>query len=74
MNTETMDQRHSLLDQLRIDRGDDAGPGARFWPWVLGVTVLVAGITAAAWFLLTIPATVLVDVATAELVSADVPA
>jgi RND family efflux transporter MFP subunit len=73
MNTQTIDHRHSLLDQLRIDRGDDAGPGGRFWPWVLGVTVLVAGITAAAWFLLTIPATVLVDVATAELVSADVP-
>ena len=57
--------RSSILDQLRIYRPDDGETGSRFWPWLLGVTALAIGITAAAWFLLTIPPAVLVDVATA---------
>jgi RND family efflux transporter MFP subunit len=60
-----------LLNQLRIDRSQDDERGA-FWPWAMGITALIAGIAAAAWFLLTIPATVLVNVATAESVSQEV--
>jgi RND family efflux transporter MFP subunit len=66
-----MDQRNALLDQLRIDRADHEN-GGRFWFWVLGLAPLLGGIAVAAWFLLTIPASVLVDVATAELVSAEI--
>lgn len=68
--TTTIDQRSSLLDQLRIDRSEDNR--GSIWPWLLGIGALVAGVAAAAWFLITIPATVLVDVATAELVSQNV--
>jgi RND family efflux transporter MFP subunit len=67
----TTDQRSSLLEQLRIDRTDDEG-GSRVWSWVLGIGTLIAGAGLAAWLLMTIPATVLVDVATAELVSQEI--
>jgi RND family efflux transporter MFP subunit len=70
MHTQS-DQRSSLLDQLRIERTDEEQSG-RSWPWFLGIATLVVGVAAAAWFLLTIPATVLVDVATAELVSQEI--
>jgi RND family efflux transporter MFP subunit len=67
----TTDQRSSLLEQLRIDRTEDEGNG-RVWSWVLGIGTLIAGAGIAAWLLMTIPATVLVDVATAELVSQEI--
>jgi len=67
----TTDQRSSLLEQLRIDRTDDERSG-RIWPWFLGIGTLIAGAGIAAWLLMTIPATVLVDVATAELVSQEI--
>jgi RND family efflux transporter MFP subunit len=67
----TTDQRTSLLEQLRIDRSDDENQ-SRIWPWFLGIGMLVAGAGIAAWLLMTIPATVLVDVATAELVSQEI--
>jgi RND family efflux transporter MFP subunit len=69
MNGIETDQRSSLLDQLRIDRDEDAEARGPFRFWVTGVAVLAIGVALAAWFLLTIPPTVLVDVATAELVS-----
>jgi RND family efflux transporter MFP subunit len=67
----TTDQRSSLLEQLRIDRTEDEDSG-RGWSWVLGIGTLIAGAGIAAWLLMTIPATVLVDVATAELVSQEI--
>jgi RND family efflux transporter MFP subunit len=67
----TTDQRSSLLEQLRIDRTEDEGKG-RVWSWILGIGTLIAGTGIAAWLLMTIPATVLVDVATAELVSQEI--
>jgi RND family efflux transporter MFP subunit len=67
----TTDQRSSLLEQLRIDRTEDEGQG-RIWSWLLGIGTLIAGAGIAAWLLMTIPATVLVDVATAELVSHEI--
>jgi hypothetical protein len=69
MNGIETDQRSSLLDQLRIDRDEDAEARGPFRFWVTAVAVLAIGVALAAWFLLTIPPTVLVDVATAELVS-----
>jgi RND family efflux transporter MFP subunit len=67
----TTDERSSLLEQLRIDRSEDEG-SSRVWSWVLGIGTLIAGAGIAAWLLMTIPATVLVDVATAELVSQEI--
>jgi RND family efflux transporter MFP subunit len=67
----TTDQRSSLLEQLRIDRTEDEDSG-RGWSWILGIGTLIAGAGIAAWLLMTIPATVLVDVATAELVSQEI--
>jgi RND family efflux transporter MFP subunit len=67
----TTDERSSLLEQLRIDRSEDEDSG-RVWSWVLGIGTLIAGAGIAAWLLMTIPATVLVDVATAELVSQEI--
>jgi RND family efflux transporter MFP subunit len=65
------DQRSDLLDQLRLDRDAENEPAGRSWSWFFGIAILAAGLVGAAWFLITIPPTVLVDVATAELVSQD---
>jgi RND family efflux transporter MFP subunit len=65
----TQDSRASLLEQLRIDRSEDSDSSRRIGPWLAGMVTLAVGVVAAAWYLLTIPASVLVDVATAELAS-----
>jgi hypothetical protein len=71
MNAIPTDQRSSFLDQLRIDPDDNSEARRALWSWFAGIAVLSIGVALAAWFLLTIPPTVLVDVATAELFSHD---
>ena len=66
-----MDQRSSLLEQLRIERSDDTAPRSRkaVW-WSVGiVAVVAAGI--GTW-VVAMPRGVPVKVATAALVSADI--
>ena len=69
MNGMQTDQRSFSLDQLPGGRDGDAETHGSSWSWFAGIAVLAVGVALAAWFLLTIPPTVLVDVATAELVS-----
>ncbi len=69
--TTATDPRSTLLEQLRIERSDTLETRGRYWPWCLGIGALVGGILVAAWFLLTIPETVLVNVATAAVVSSE---
>jgi RND family efflux transporter MFP subunit len=66
-----MDQKTTLIEQLRIDRDDDpvaTRPGR--WPWWVGSAVLLAGLAAAAWHLLALPQGVPVRVAVAQAASA----
>ena len=69
--TTATDPRSTLLEQLHIERSDTLETRGRYWPWCLGIGALVGGILVAAWFLLTIPETVLVNVATAAVVSSE---
>ncbi|HEX7080803.1 MAG TPA: efflux RND transporter periplasmic adaptor subunit [Gammaproteobacteria bacterium] len=62
-----IDQRTTLLEQLRIDRDDEPAPrrGARI-AWAAGIGLLLAGGAAAAWLLLGRPSATIVRVAVAE--------
>jgi RND family efflux transporter MFP subunit len=66
-----MDQRSTLIEQLRIDREDEpVTTRPRRWPWWVGSAVLLAGLAAAAWHLLALPQGVPVRVAVAQAASA----
>jgi len=69
--TTATDPRSTLLEQLRIERDESVDIRGRYWPWCLGIGSLVGGIAVAAWVLLTIPDTVLVNVATAAVASSE---
>ena len=63
-----MDERSSLLEQLKIDRdGESESSGA--WRWMLGGIIVVAVTIAGGWYYLAGPAPLLIQVATAESVS-----
>ena len=66
-----MDQRSSLLEQLRIERSDETAPRSRkvVW-WSVGVAAVVAA--GVATWVVAMPRGVPVKVATAELAPADV--
>ena len=66
-----MDQRSSLLDQLRIERSDDTAPRSRkaVW-WSVGVAAVIAA--GVGTWVVAMPRGVPVKVATAELAPADV--
>ncbi len=66
-----MDQRSSLLEQLRIERSDDTEPRSRkaVW-WSVGVAAVVAA--GVATWVIAMPRGVPVKVATAELAPTDV--
>jgi HlyD family secretion protein len=60
-----VDERSSLIEQLRIDRGPvETRP--RRWPWWAGGVVLLASLGAVAWLMLFAPQGVPVRVAVAE--------
>ncbi|HMB74230.1 MAG TPA: biotin/lipoyl-binding protein, partial [Gammaproteobacteria bacterium] len=67
-----MDDRSSLLEQLRIDRNDDEAPSGA-WRWILLVVVLGSIAAAGGWYYLNAPQPVSVRVATAQSMSADTP-
>jgi RND family efflux transporter MFP subunit len=66
-----VDERSSLLDQLRIDRAEPEPSGRRWGWWVAGGAVLVAGSAMAGWLVLTAPPAVTVNVATAAAAAAE---
>lgn len=63
------DGRSALLAQLRIERSDEV-ERRNGWVWVAGMLVAVAVAAVGAWFFLFMPATPVVQVATAQPASA----
>jgi len=63
-----MDDKSTLLNQLRIDRGGETAPSATRWIWLTGALVVVLAAAVAAW-LWTRPARIPVHVVTALAVS-----
>ena len=64
------DGRAALLAQLKIERSDQE-VRRNGWPWVAGTLAIVAAVAVGAWFWFFAPATPVVQVATAQLASAD---
>ena len=71
-DTQTADDRSSLLEQLKIDRSDDDDSGGA-WRWVLLAVVLVSIGGGAFWYLANAPRPVEVRIATAEGISTEQP-
>jgi hypothetical protein len=69
MNDAPADPRSFVLAERRVDRRRVEDGDAEFWSWLLGVAILALGIASAAWFLITMPPDMLLDAATAEIVS-----
>ncbi|HLF11691.1 MAG TPA: efflux RND transporter periplasmic adaptor subunit [Gammaproteobacteria bacterium] len=67
-----MDERSSLLGQLRIDRSDRVETSHRRWVWWVAAAVVLVGIGLAAWFTWGARQGVPVSVVTAELLPTDV--
>jgi RND family efflux transporter MFP subunit len=67
-----VDERSSLLGQLRIDRTDRVETGNRRWVWWACSAVALIGAGAVAWFTLAPPPGVPVQIITAELAPTDV--
>ena len=67
-----MDERSSLLGQLRIDRSDRVETSHRRWVWWVAAAVVLVGIGLAAWFTWGAWQGVPVSVVTAELLPTDV--
>lgn len=65
-----MDDRSSLLEQLKIDRSDDEDSGG-VWRWIVVAGVLVAAAAAGAWYYATAPQPVTIRVAVAEPIAAE---
>ena len=66
-----MDDRSSLLEQLKIDRNDDDESGGA-WRWVILLLVLVSAAAAGVWYYVNTPQPVPVRVAVASSVSGEV--
>ncbi|MGD2166754.1 MAG: hypothetical protein PVF63_01535, partial [Gammaproteobacteria bacterium] len=68
-----MDDRSSLLEQLKIDRSEAQDSGG-VWRWVV-LGVVLAGLTGASgWYYLSRPQPVAIAVAIAERISTSMPA
>jgi RND family efflux transporter MFP subunit len=67
-----VDDRASLLNQLKIDRDAKEEPGG-VWGWVLGGIVVAAVVAGGSWYYLNRPGPVVIQVATAQSISAEAP-
>ena len=68
-----MDDRSSLLEQLKIDRSVDDETGGH-WRWILAGIIAIGMAVAGGWYFLNAPERVAIRVATAESVSTETPA
>ena len=66
-----MDERSSLLGQLRIDRADPVDSGPRRWVW-WGAAVAAAAVAAGSWSVYAARQGIRIEVTSAELIAADV--
>jgi RND family efflux transporter MFP subunit len=66
-----VDERSSLLGQLRIDRADPVDSGGRRWVW-WGAAAAAVAVAAGSWFVAAARQGIRIEVTSAELVAADV--
>lgn len=67
-----MDDKASLLEQLKIDRDDDyESSGA--WRWIVLGILIVAAAAAGGWYYLSAPQALAIEVVTAQAVSTEMP-
>src|SRR6202011_5995417 len=65
-----MDDKTTLLNQLRIDRGSTPAPSGKGWIWLVVAAVIVAAAALAAWWW-TRPGAAPVHVAAAQAIAGD---
>lgn len=61
-----VDERSSLLNQLKIDRTEETRPARQAWRWPAAAAVLTLGIAAAVWYFYLAPQPITIETAAAD--------